>query len=116
MLDSERFKLRHGPYMTPRCRVGDKLPCEHRGREVTVGGITDAPIPWPFGGKGPQSPILCGDLIRAVQFESAIAVAHHWGVDKKTVRNWRRALGVPRTNEGTRRLFVDYTPERLTPE
>jgi hypothetical protein len=32
---------------------------------------------------------------------------------KITVRNWRRALEVPRTTEGTRKLAVAYTPEKL---
>jgi hypothetical protein len=38
------------------------------------------------------------------------------GVCRTTVWNWRKALNVPQTNEGTRRLYVEYTPERLTPE
>ena len=42
----DRFLLRHGPYRPPRDRRGDKLFCEVRGT-VTVGGYTDAPIPWP---------------------------------------------------------------------
>ena len=81
MIDSERFKLLYGPYVAPKCRLGDKLPCEYRGREVTVKGMTDAPIQWPCARRnGNASPILCGDLIRAVRTESEIAVAYHWGV------------------------------------
>jgi hypothetical protein len=103
MIDSERFELLHGPYVPPKCRVGDKLPCEQRGREVIVGGMTDAPIQWPYElVRGPGSPILCGDLIRAVWWESASAVAHHWGVDARTVENWRQALDVTTTSEGLR--------------
>lgn len=117
MNDADRFRLHHGPYVPPKCKVGDKLPCEYRGREMTVAGMTDAPIQWPFR-KGPGQPscIVCGDLIRAVQLESEIAVAHHWGVNPATVKHWRRALEVSRTTEGTRRLAIAYTPERLTPE
>jgi hypothetical protein len=48
--------------------------------------------------------ILCGDLVRAVKREAAIAVAHHWSVSVNTVKRWRRALGVPRTNDGTHEL------------
>jgi hypothetical protein len=82
-----------------------------------VGGITDAPVQWPYRkGVGRPSCIVCGDLIRAVQTESEIAVAHHWGVSPATVKNWRRALDVPRTTEGTRMLAVAYTPEKLTDE
>jgi hypothetical protein len=45
MIDSERFKLRCGPYPPPKCRIGDKLLCEYRDREVTVRGITDGRLP-----------------------------------------------------------------------
>src|SRR4051812_42896691 len=114
MRDADRFKLYYGPYVAPRCRVGDKLPCEYRGREVVVGGLTDAPIQWPYRkGVGRRSCIVCGDLIRAVQTESEIAVAHHWGVNKKTVWAWRKALEVPRMTKGGTQLAMDYAPERL---
>ncbi len=117
MDDTERYKLLYGPYVPPKCRVGDKLPCEHRGREVTVRFITDAPIQWPAtrGGTRPAL-IVCADLIRAIGTESEIAVAFHWGVSAATVGNWRRALGAPRTTHGTRRLAIDYADEKLTPE
>ena len=115
MLDADRLKLHYGPYAPPKCRVGDKLPCEYRGREMVVGGMTDARIQWPYRkGIGRPSCIVCGDLIRAVQVESAIAVAHHWGVSTATVKHWRRALDVSRTTEGTRKLALAYTPEKLT--
>ncbi len=117
MIDSERLKLLYGPYLPPKCRIGDKLPCEHRGREVKVRRITDAPIQWPATRGGPlASPILCGDLIRAVRVESEIAVAHHWGVNENTVSLWRRALGVPAVTNGTRRLLIEKAAETLTPE
>ena len=117
MIDPERYRLLNGPYVPPICRVGDKLPCEHKGREVVVGGMTDAPIQWPYArATGTPGPILCGDLIRAVRSESAIAVAWHWAVSPGTVRRWRRALGVPELNEGSRRLLRAYVPEKLTPE
>jgi hypothetical protein len=117
MEDSERYKLLYGPYVPPKCRIGDKLACEFRGREVKVRLMTDAPIQWPAhrGGLLPAV-IVCGDLIRAVRVESEIAVAHHWGVSPATVKHWRRALGVPRTTRGTLRLAIDYTDEKLTPE
>ena len=118
MIDSERFKLLYGPYQPPKCRVGDKLPCEYRGREVTVRAMTDAPIQWPATRGGLRaSPIVCGDLIRAVRAESEIAVVHHWGVNRYVVWKWRRALEVPEVNKGTQRLKVDYAYEILvTPE
>jgi hypothetical protein len=49
--------------------------------------------------------ILCGDLARAVKIESSLAVAHHFGLSTATVKVWRKALGVPRENEGSRRLW-----------
>jgi hypothetical protein len=118
MIDSERLKLLYGPYVPPKCRLGDKLLCEYRDREVTVGGITDGRIPWPYArGPGRQGPILCGSLILAVRSESEIAVAYHWGVCTTTVKKWRRALEVPAVTNGTRSLFIGYGFERLvTPE
>jgi hypothetical protein len=117
MDDSERYKLLYGPYAPPPCRVGDKLPCEYRGHEVVVRGLSDAPIPWPSTRRrGIHSPILCGDLVRAVERESAMAVAHHWGVQDKLVWLWRRALGVPAMTLGSRRLRIEYAAETLTPE
>jgi hypothetical protein len=60
--------------------------------------------------------IVCGDLVKAVRRESEVAVAHWWGVTAQTVRVWRKALGVPKMNEGSARLHRDYTPLRLPPE
>jgi hypothetical protein len=45
--------------------------------------------------------ILTGDLVRALRRESAIAVANHWGTTWRTVRVWRRALGIGRMTEGS---------------
>ena len=91
MIDSERFKLLYGPYEVPKCKLGEKLLCEYRDREVTVKGMTDGLIQWPstFRGKR-RSPIVCGDLVRAIRTESEMAVAHHWGVRNATVWKWRR--------------------------
>jgi hypothetical protein len=116
MDDSERYKLLYGPYVPPECRLGDKLPCEYRGHEVTVRGVSDGPIQWPSTRRGNHSPILCGDLIRAVQRESEMAVAHHWGVTLSLVWRWRRALGVPRMTPGSTRLRIEYAAVTLTPE
>jgi hypothetical protein len=107
MRDTESYRLLFGPYRTPRCRVGGWLECEYRGRDVTVGGLTDAPIQWPYARqKGLHSPILCGDLIRAVKKESVSAVAHHWGVGHSLVHKWRLALGVTKWTIGTTRLIT----------
>jgi hypothetical protein len=117
MIDSERFKLFFGPYVPPECAVGDKLACERRGREVTVNAISWAPVPWPCArGGGTRGLILCGDLIRAVRFESPTAVAYHWGVHRSTIVQWRRALEAPRMTLGSGRLRRDYWSEILTLE
>jgi hypothetical protein len=117
MIDTERFKLLYGPYRAPKCRVAEKLYCAHRDAEVTVRGMSDARIPWPsVRRKGNHSLILCGDLIRAVERESEMAVAYHWGVRAKTIWKYRVSLGVPRVTNGTRRLCIEYMDEKLTPE
>jgi hypothetical protein len=116
MHDTDRYKLLHGPYLAPRCWIGSRLFCEVRG-EVIVCGITAGRIPWPIGKRGSaRSPVVCGDLINAVRLESNLAVCHWWGVAPQTVSKWRKAIGVPMTNEGTRRLHVEYIQERLPPE
>jgi hypothetical protein len=116
MNDRQRFKLLHGRYKPPRCRIGCKLFCELRGW-VTVRGMSAGRIAWPRTKvKRAWAFILCGDLARAVRRESAIAICHWWGVTPQTLTVWRKALEVPPVNEGTRRLHVDYTPERLPPE
>jgi hypothetical protein len=111
MDDAKRFRLL-GKYRTPRFRYGRKVLCEVRD-EVTICGMTDAPIPWPVGkgDAGRPSLVVFKDLVKAIRRESNQAVAHWWGVDVQTVSKWRRLLGVARANEGTHRLHSDYTQE-----
>jgi hypothetical protein len=93
-----------GSYRTPRFRYGKAVCCEARG-EVTICGLTDAPIRWPVGKRGrAKSLVLYADLARAVRRESAQAVAHWWGVGLTAVWKWRKALGVGPATEGTSRL------------
>ena len=108
MSHEDRYRLLFGPYRQPRCRLGSKLFCELRGW-VKVTRISDAPVPWPMTTKrgGKPSLILCGDLVRAVRREANQAVAHFWGVTAQTVTAWRKALDVPRANEGTHQLHRD---------
>jgi hypothetical protein len=99
----DRFKLRFGPYRTPRFRYGQIVRCLMRG-EVKIVGLTDAPIPWPTCRDGShRSPIVFGALARAVRRESNQAVARAWGVSGQTVTKWRKALGV-RSTVGTTAL------------
>lgn len=102
----DHFKL-HGNYRTPRFSIGAKVQCEVRG-ELKIVGMTDAPIPWPLGvGRrgGAKSLIIRGDLVRAIRRESVSAVCHWFGVDELTAWKWRKVLGVPERNYGTRKLW-----------
>lgn len=107
----DKTALLFGPYRPPAVQVGDRVFCLLRGAEVVVYDWTLAPIPWPLCylagtrafGKGFLSD---EDMVRAVRNESSCAVQHWWGVSRKAVNNWRRALGVHRTEpEGSRRLI-----------
>jgi len=98
-----------GPYLPPACTVGGWIDDEIDGR-LEVGGWTAAPISWPRRKKaGRASLILCGDLVRAVRTESSEAVAHWWGVGVTKVWMWRKALGVGRVTDGTRKLLQERT-------
>jgi hypothetical protein len=97
--------LLFGPYRTPRCRAGGVLACADRGR-VVVRALSDAPVPWPVAVSpgqqgGRAAPVVCGGLLRALRRESSLAVQHWFGVSPRTVAHWRRALGVPRSDDGT---------------
>jgi hypothetical protein len=117
MHDLERFRLRYGPYRAPRFRYGATVKDARKG-EVTIVGLSDAPIPWPIGLKyASRSPILYGALVRAVRRESNQAVARAWGVSGQTVTAWRKALNVPVTTDGTSALrsghFRQIWPTRM---
>lgn len=113
MRHADRIALLHGPYQSPRVKRGDWLEDGMHGL-VPVGGYSDGLIAWPRRRKtGKASLILCDDLVRAVQVESEIAVAHWWGVSIGTVYAWRKTLGVGRITEGTDRLYRDYKPVKI---
>jgi hypothetical protein len=105
MNDAVRIKL-HGTYRTPRFRIGATVECAVRG-ELTIKGVTDARIPWPIGNsrRGARSLVVYGDLARAVQRESSSAICYWFGVRDWMVTKWRKALGVPERNYGTRKLW-----------
>lgn len=99
MDDADRFRLHFGPYRTPRFHVGRVVRCRVRG-EVTICGLSAAPIPWPLCRTGSRtSPVVHGGLFKAVKRESAVAVGHRWGVSRNTSWTWRKALGVGPTTE-----------------
>jgi len=79
--------------------------------------MSGGPIPWPVcRAPGGRRLILCGDLARAVRCESEAAVAYWWGIDVTTVWKWRRCLGVPKSNAGSRRLYADGMRWKVGPE
>jgi hypothetical protein len=62
MNDADRYKLLHGPYRMPRCKLGGCLFCQARGW-VVVKRISTGPIPWPQTiVKHSRTFILYGDL------------------------------------------------------
>ena len=105
---STRVRLQFGPYETPPIKLGAVVMDEARG-PVTIVGLSKAPIPWPvLHARNHRTIVLYGALAAAVRRESAVAVAYWWGVSRSTVNKWRRALGVPPINEGTRQLLRGY--------
>jgi hypothetical protein len=113
MRDSQRFKLRFGPYRTPRFRYGSIKQCALQG-DVKIVGISNGRIPWPLAvkpGRGGRSFVLYGDLAKAVRHEAAIAVAYWWGVRPNAVTQWRKALGVGRSTKGSRAVRTEHNRE-----
>jgi hypothetical protein len=95
-------------YRTPRFHYAQRVECLARGT-VRIIGLSDAPIPWPIGAiKWARSLVLYGALARAVRDESNLTVQRLFGVTGQTVTKWRKALGVPPNNEGTRRRRVRH--------
>lgn len=60
--------------------------------------------------------MLCGTLVEAVRLFDAKEVAQAMGVTRYTVARWRRALGVERMNPGTKKLWKQLAPTRLSAE
>src|SRR5262245_20219093 len=107
MRRSARHQLRFGPYRTPRYRYGSVVTCEIQG-DVRIVGTSNGRIPWPLArkpGPGGRSLVVYRDLLKAIQREAGIAVAFWWGVRADTVSRWRKALGVPRSNQGSHALW-----------
>jgi DNA-binding XRE family transcriptional regulator len=105
-----------GRYESPRVPISGKLYCILRKRNLRVCGWSDGRIPWPrgragHGGKGAY--IVTPELAEAIRRESEAAICYWWGVGIMTVCEWRRALGVERFNEGTRRLYSLWKEPKL---
>lgn len=107
-LPPHRFEF--GVYQAPLVLVGDEIQCARFGCVLVV-GWSEGPLRWPQCHiNGPRSLILFGDLERAVELESADAVAVAWGVSRLTVNRWRQALDVARCNAGTTQRHRDNVP------
>ncbi len=106
-------KLRFGPYRAPQFEYGDVVIDSVRG-EVVIDRVSDAKIPWPIGMRGgARSPVVFGDLERAIRNEANVAVCHWWGITPQTVTKWRKALGVETVNAGTSAVRSDMmTPAK----
>src|ERR1700689_1905722 len=110
MNECDRVKFLFGPYKAPPHKRGDRATCLFRDCEVVITSWSDAPIPWPRC-RAPDSPggsglLVDEELARAVRNESAAALMHWWGTSANAVKNWRKALGVIRTdNRRTHRLI-----------
>jgi hypothetical protein len=116
MNDRDRHNLLHGPYRSPRCRLGKKLFCEIRGW-VPVRRISTGRIPWPQTlVHSNRAFILTGDLVEAVRRESETAICYWWGITPQTVTVWRKALDVVRASAGSSRLWQLNVAEVMTPD
>lgn len=100
-------------YQTPAFQVGDVVECAMRGA-VKIVGVTAGLIHWPtakrIAGRKNATPaiVLYDCLIEAVKHESNRAICHCWGVTGQTVSQWRKVLGIGRSNPGTSRLHAAH--------
>ena len=95
--------LYFGPYSTPRYRIGQAVHCERFG-DVVIVGTSNGRIAWPLGRRRASrcraSLILYGDLARAIQRETRVAVCYWWGCSGAAANAMRKALEVPRMTDG----------------
>ena len=81
--------LQHGPYLTQPVIKGCRVTCLVRG-VVNLVGLSAGPIPWPVGEKdGAADLVVYRGLARALQTESAGAVAKAWGISVGKVKAWQ---------------------------
>lgn len=105
-------------YVPRAMQLGQQVQCLRHGRVAVAGHDRHG---WPLcrvgGTHGNRLvPILCPPLTDMVRQESERDVAVALGVSRSTVQRWRKALGVGRFTAGTRRLWSELTPERLSAE
>src|SRR5262245_52651354 len=95
-------RLLHGPYRAPRLKRGMRATCLYRDGDVIITYWSEARISWPRcmrpGERGGIGLLVNNELLRAIRNESASALVHWFGVGRSTLRRWRAAFGVTRTN------------------
>jgi len=109
---TDRARLRLGPDGAPPLKRGDRTICLYGDGTVLITSWSDARIPRPrcraldSTGGGPGL-LVDEELARAVRHEAVAAVNFWWEASETAVQNWRRALGVGRTdNEATTHLVL----------
>jgi hypothetical protein len=79
---SDKCRLLHGPYRSPRLHVGDRAECLQRGT-VVIKSWTDARISWPgvcpLPARDTPACFLTNQPTRAVCTETKAAVGFWWG-------------------------------------
>jgi hypothetical protein len=76
-------------------------------KDVIITNMSAARIPWPLckpAGRAHPGLLVDDELARAIRCESSLALQYWWGASQRVVWCWRKALGVPRHNEGSMRL------------
>jgi len=92
MKPTSPHELRHGPYLRPRCKIGQSARCLIRG-EVLIVALSNGPLRWPIGEKdGQQQLVIYQDLAEALNCEAPSAIAAEWGIPIETVAEWRQKL------------------------
>jgi hypothetical protein len=109
MVKLNRYRLLGALYRPLTVRVGDRVACLYRDRDIIVKNWTVAPLSWPMGvpvgGMGALGIIVDEELARAIRAESAAALGHWWGVGVKPVWRWRKAFAIGRAGTpGSARL------------
>lgn len=91
------------PYRPPRVRLGDAMFCEWCGEVIVTGFMGRDPLRWPCHTHRRRyvQPIVCGDLVRAVETEATTTVAYWWQVSRHVVLAWRRVCGVSGDTPGS---------------
>lgn len=113
--DDESRVLRFGPYHSPRVKVGETIQCEMRGLVVVHDWSDRGAIMWPRCKSGKKSAlILCGDLVNALQHESALAVAAYWSVSLTRITVWKRCINAPARTDGTAALLSSKARKQMT--